>query len=126
MIIGENNTTKKDMIVSKFEFFLTGSRRYGTNHQYSDEDFYALYSKEVVKWLKENNFSKLHSYYGYYKGFDQNTVSIWRKGNVDIQLVYNLIKRQYIDKFIINFPEFMPKHKHDRRDWFNTIYKILE
>lgn len=73
---------------SGFDFHLSGSHFFGTNHRFSDWDFYAEYSEDVSLFLDRIGFAKLDAYYGNRGiGFDLNTEEIWRKDGVDVQLV---------------------------------------
>jgi hypothetical protein len=67
---------------SPFTFYFTGSRYFNSNAWNSDWDFFTQNSTVVLAFLLEKGFTKITSLY-----VDMMTVDVYRKGNVDIQLV---------------------------------------
>lgn len=69
--------------MSKFQFFLTGSRFFGTHTEESDWDFFVQYSQEVEPALINAGFKlETESY-----ATDPNFVKVYKRENVHIQIV---------------------------------------
>ncbi len=85
---------------SPFEFHLTGSHFFHTNHRFSDWDFYTQYSDEVAEWLENVGFVKLDGYYANGIGFDTNTNGIWHMNGVDVQLCVDAEVKRISQKII--------------------------
>lgn len=71
---------------SEFEFFLTGSRYFGTDNSGSDYDFFVQDCPEIHNWLIKNSFRAiLNARYGR----DSLTVVVYRYRDIDVQVVKN-------------------------------------
>ena len=70
--------------------FLTGSRFFGTASFNSDFDVFTEYSVNINSLLSTNKFEQLKK--GPYSKLyaDENTVTVWRRENIDIQLTRNV------------------------------------
>lgn len=69
----------------KFDFFLTGSRYFGTATQTSDWDFFADYSVDLCQWLENSGFRKKSEC-----DYDDTTiVKVYSYMGIDVQLVKN-------------------------------------
>ena len=77
---------------SKHEFYLTGSRFFGTQTESSDYDFFVTQSDEVTKELLANGF---HLETETYEG-DPVLTAVYRRDNVDVQLVRNAKIKQHV------------------------------
>ena len=73
---------------SDYRFFLTGSRYFGTHRQDSDLDLFAKASPEVSDFLRRLGFRHVGHNYG--PRTDSLTEEVFRKDNVDVQLVSDL------------------------------------
>ncbi len=86
------------MMENETEFFLTGSRAFGTSTVKSDFDFFTEHSTSTIVFLENLGFTKLDKYYGDDEDvelFDSRTVTVYRwwgyrEGQVDVQFVKNV------------------------------------
>lgn len=96
------------MMISEFEFYLTGSRKFkkAMIKAETDWDFFIKFSAEVVDWLEKEGFVKLDSYCpeGSMHPWDNNTVTVYRFRasmnpnvcpQVDVQLVLDVEKKKW-------------------------------
>lgn len=92
--------------MSKWNFHLTGSRFFGNTHAKSDWDFFAEYSNELDRELRENGWKRDSNKEYTHRN---STVVIYYKENVHIQLVKNLeMKIKIQDKLAPVFREIVP------------------
>lgn len=117
------------LLDSEFEFYLTGSRFFGTQTEDSDWDFFVGYSKEVVAFLIENNFRIVND--SEYE--DSNTVAVYRymdKFNrpsmcVDVQVVLNpAMKEDIQNKIKPVIRNSAIKDKEAMRLMWNVAYRL--
>lgn len=95
MIYGNNATlftALESIALSPFTFHLTGSRFFGTERPDSDYDFFVKQQTGLVDWLRNNGFAKD---YQSYEG-DPVIVEVWGRDNVHVQIVTNVVAKQYI------------------------------
>ena len=71
---------------SQFTFYLTGSRWLECHRTNSDYDFFATNSQEIQSFLKLLDFEELDFDKTSY-GLDPGVLKVFRKENVDVQLV---------------------------------------
>jgi len=86
------------IVNSKFEFYLTGSRYFGTEKEGSDYDFFVLDSVELRDFLENNGFRKVKET-GYK---DTNTVNVYihDEYRIHIQIVVDVKKKLEIQKIL--------------------------
>ena len=116
MIIGSKDTallcTLHALENSTFNFYLTGSRFFGTERARSDWDFFTQESEEVEKFLLKNDF-KLHNETKY---SDSMTSKVYRyKNQIDVQLVTNTEKKLAIQRSF-----FLAGNVNPKKDEWNT------
>lgn len=121
-------TLEKLEALSK-EFFLTGSRFFGTDTFSSDIDLFVQYSVPLSIKLQEMGF-KLGSKYLTYQNYDMSIVQVLSLRSeflrIDIQLVRDAEIRRKVQAIIFHYNLLTPNiPKHSRYLIWNTIYKIV-
>jgi len=103
---------------SHYTFYLTGSRYFGFARDNSDYDFYVQDSRPVREFLENEGFTTLLPQSHNYK--DHNCAVVFRKENVDIQLVYNISYKHAAQKAIKEAGVLMPGREH-----WEVAYKVI-
>lgn len=123
-IADKTTNTLRRIATSELRFFLTGSRRFGTNHASSDFDFFTEYSPAAEEFVSD--FFKLDPVAG---SWDINTYGIYRKGLVDVALLYSPVARIVVEEAIQTRPGLLKLLKsslttpESRRDTWNVFYR---
>lgn len=109
---------------SSFEFIPTGSRAFGMSRPDSDYDFFT--DVTVGDFLRRSGFRKISGEYE-----DSHTVSVYRRGKVDVQLVRNIASKKVVQKMLLNFPDSIKllsvmRHKSDSRLLWDFMFHAEE
>ncbi len=93
---------------SNIQFVLTGSRFFDPDYPDGGErdwDFFTEDCEEARVFLDQNEFVDISKSSVGYMDFaqTQNIRSIWRRGNVDVQLVYDAPGKERIQKLMAQF-----------------------
>lgn len=107
---------------SPLEFHLTGSRFFGKNGIAADYDFFCEISEEIKQFLRDLDFIQLRENIYNDNKSDINTAIVFRKEQIDIQLVKSVqLKIELQDKLLVekNFP---PTRKSWQRAFWDAEY----
>ena len=105
---------------SEFEFYLTGSRRFGTANRFSDYDFYTQDTQEVRDFLLQNDFLTIESSY-----FDSNCTLVMRRENVDVQLRRNIELYTRAVEYLEKCPYLLDGTPQERTNVWNKVMRGL-
>ena len=113
---------------SSFEFYLTGSRFFTTDHEQSDWDFFTSNNKEVIAYLSTLGFQKVNTKYSY---FDKQTVGVMRFGSpylyhIDIQLVLDVEIKQIAQEILTMKPPVKTSDDANLAQQWNTVYHVAK
>jgi hypothetical protein len=71
-----------------FKFYLTGSRFFGTNHAFSDWDFFAAETPELFTFMMMGlGFKRSHQGIVSYTGGVQPQIRVFASGDIHVQLI---------------------------------------
>jgi hypothetical protein len=109
---------------SNFDFFLTGSRFFGTERSDSDYDFFAKFDLSIFNFLAEQGFIRFDKQNSPYA--DSNLQSLWQKGNIQIQLQVDADKKNKVQQWmLINGFNFSENKTVARQQW-TALYASLK
>jgi hypothetical protein len=89
--------------VEGFDFYLTGSRYFGTESSDSDWDFFTTDSEVLRDWLRVCGFKRITAGDRDYPGQDnqQELIDIYKHPEgVDVQIVQDVVKKQIVQSAI--------------------------
>lgn len=107
-----------------FDYYVTGSRFFGNARADSDFDYFTQNTFDTRMWLKRNGFRKLPEGASYYN-CDINLAQVYRKGNVDIQLVKDVSKKLKAQEILKANGVLNNLDKSARRAAWNDTYRFM-
>lgn len=109
---------------SEIKFYLTGSRYFGPVTLAADWDFFVQNSSQVLHYLEFHSFKILSE--TNYK--DCSTISVYRRNNVDVQVVADVNAKILAQKLIRQYRLLsMARDKGEgRRIWDFALNLIME
>lgn len=109
-----------------FKFYLTGSRFFGNTTQFSDYDFCVEYSSEVETFLKSYSFKKDDN--SYYCSAIQQTVAVYKNGEVHVQLIENVERKLKAQEFLLKTKKLNGVSKRSKTKissvWNDAFYLV--
>ena len=107
--------------------YLFGSHLFGGAKEWSDKDYFSEYTSDACCYLLDLGFKATGEHDVY--GLDEQTVVVYRKGDVDVALVSNLETKIKACQFITSCDAALPRlskvPKPKRSALWNAVYNLL-
>lgn len=113
------------MSMTKFNFYLTGSRYFGNATASSDWDFFVKVDDKVKEWMFDNDFRRIPMHPDW---LDLNTSGIFRNKHVPIEiaLVEDVDLKVKAQQFLFSHPHMLTQPGVDMRNVWNSTYKVID
>jgi len=127
MIVNSKDVVTSVLERSDFDFYLTGSRFFKTETPISDYDYFVQDSDEVRKFLHGSSFRVVNAFDcdEFPEYYDNQTVVVFEKDGVHIQLVRNVDTKNDAQELLRTFPELLKGlegPRNSRRFLWNRLY----
>lgn len=124
MIYGEEKVESPvDLLrASRFTFYPTGSRAWGTSNEDSDYDFFTEDTEDIRHFLENNGFKQISE--GPYCA-DPTLSAVYRKKNVDVQLCSHLAEKMNIQAVLAAYMPRWTKEQQTAAWWAaHLVYRV--
>lgn len=130
MIVGNYKTEADKLLAqleqSEFQFFLTGSRFFGTNNPNSDYDLFCEENPKIEQFLTDLGFVSLKDNFYHGEVTDINTAKVFRSllcvPSIDVQLVKLVDLKVELQTYLLANKIRVPITKSVQRTFWDAEY----